>query len=1095
VNAATVTCPSCGQETPAGFPRCANCGAALAAASADRREERKVVTVVFCDVVGSTARADGADPEDVRAALTAFYERVRADLERFGGTVEKFIGDAVMAVFGAPVAHEDDPERAVRAALAIRDWARDEGELQVRIAVNTGEALVALGARSDAGEAMVAGDVVNTAARLQSAAPENGILVGEVTHRSTQDAIEYSPAEPVQAKGKAGPVPVWVALEARARVAVELEAPATPLVGRERERELLLGAFGRARDERSTELVTIVGVPGIGKSRLVAELYAEIEREAELTRWRHGRSLPYGEGLAFWALAEMVRAEAGIRETDTAGEAARKLEDAVAAVLPAADADWAVARLRPLVGLDAAGASREESFGGWRRFLEALAEQRPTVLVFEDLHWAGDDVLDFVDELADWVTDVPLLVVVTARPELVDRRPGWGGGKRNAHTLSLAPLAREETARLLAALLDRHLLPAETQQALLARAGGNPLYAEQFARMLEERGGLGDELPESVQAIIAARLDSLPADEKRLLLDAAVFGRTFWLGALAGHERAEEQLRGLQRKEFVRRERRSTVEGEAEFSFAHLLVRDVAYAQIPRSQRAEKHVQAARWIESLSADRSEDISELLAHHYLAALELAQATGLDRTELVEPAIAALAAATQRALALSAFAQAERYAASELELLAEGDVLRPRALFMLAQAQFELGRAEVVETCAEAAALFMANGDTQSAAEAEISAANWLWNLGRSDEAHAASERALELVRDAPPSRVKAAALVERSRLLMLAGRGAEAAETGREGLGLAEQFGDERLQARALITLGAPHVTADETALRRGIEIADRGDLLVELVRGNNNLGETLILRGELAEVEELYEAAAARVRRVGMIQAISWIDAQTCALTYHTGDWERCERALADFFAVVEQTKAHVLEFDATGIEARLAEARGDLERAGERWDRALELVREVKDPQAIGPTLTRRGRFLLGLGRAGEAGQHLDEVLTLRDEEGRAAYYTWLVDLGWLLHDLGRPDEFPPVRHEAVWSRSGLAIAQGDFAAAADLLGAAGLRTYEADARLRAAEELARDGHAAEAAAQRDRALAFYRGVGATAYVRRAEALLAAAS
>ncbi len=1089
MSAATITCPSCGQENPAGFRLCGMCGASLVE-PVESREERKVVTALFCDLVGSTARAETADPEDVRAALTAFYERVRVELERFGGTVEKFIGDAVMAVFGAPVAHEDDPERAVRAALAIRDWAREEGQIQVRIAVNTGEALVALGALSESGEAMVAGDVVNTAARLQSAAPENGILVGEATHRATRHAIEYEPAEPIDAKGKANPIPVWLVREARGRAAVELPASATPLVGRKRERELLVGAFGRARDERSTELVTIVGVPGIGKSRLVAELYAEIEREPTLTRWRNGRSLPYGEGLAFWALAEMVRAEAGIRETDTAREAERKLAEAVAAAVPAADATWVEARLRPLVGLEAAGAQREESFGAWRRFVEGLAEQRPTVLVFEDLHWAGDDLLDFVDELADWVTDVPLLIVATARPELVDRRPGWGGGKRNAHTLSLAPLDEDETARLLVSLLDRHLLPAETQQELLARAGGNPLYAEQFVRMLEERGGLGEALPDNVQAIIAARLDSLPPPEKALLLDAAVLGRTFWTGALTRHEHADEHLRALQRKEFVRRERRSAVEGELEFSFAHLLVRDVAYAQIPRSQRAQEHARAARWMESLSVDRSEDISELLAYHYLSALELGRAAGVDVAELEEPAIAALVGATERAIALSALAQAERYASSLLKLLREDDQRRPRALFMLAEAQWVLGRPGVIESGEQAVAGFLALGDAESAAEVEIAAANWLWNAGRRDDAHAASERALALVEDAPASLVKAAGLVERSRLLMIAGRGSEATEAGLAGLALAEEFGDERLQARALVTLGASRNSEDD--LRRGIEIADRIDAFVEFLRGNNNLGEALIQRGDLAGVDELYEAAATRVARVGWTNGLAWIDAQRSAISYLTGDWATCERLLARFAALVERAEPHVLEYEVKRVAAKLAEARGDLARTEELWGGALELARTVKDPQTIGPTMAGRALFLLAQGRADEALAHADEVLGLRDEQGRAAYFTWLIDLGWLLHDLGRAHEFPEARHEGVWAASGLAIAKGDFVAAADLLAAADLRTEEAYARLRAGERLADEGRPAEAAAQWDRALAFYRAVEATPYVRRAEALLA---
>jgi len=378
-------------------------------------------------------------------------------------------------------------------------------------------------------------------------------------------------------------VPVWEALEPVGRVGEPAGDPASPLVGREHERALLLGAFARVRVDRSAQLVTLVGVPGIGKSRLVAELYGRLEREPEITQWRQGRSLPYGEGGAFWAFAEMVKAEAGILESDAAADAERKLAESVAALVPAGDAAWLESRLRPLVGLDAAGGARGESFAAWRRFVEALAERRPTVIVFEDLHWADDDLLDFVDELADWIDGVPLLVVATARPELLERRPGWGGGKRNVQTLSLAPLADDETARLLGALLDRHVLPAEAQQALLVRAGGNPLYAEQFARMFAERGDASDDLPETVQGIIAGRLDSLPPEEKRLLLDAAVLGKTFWVGALesigGADGRALERLHALQRKEFVRRERRGSVAGETEFVFAHLLVRDVGKAE------------------------------------------------------------------------------------------------------------------------------------------------------------------------------------------------------------------------------------------------------------------------------------------------------------------------------------------------------------------------------------------------------------------------------------------------------------------------------------------------------------------------------------
>ncbi|HEU4999169.1 MAG TPA: AAA family ATPase, partial [Lapillicoccus sp.] len=547
-------------------------------ASGPARRERKVVTVLFADLVGFTARSESLDPEDVEAILRPYHERLRAELEQRGGTVEKFVGDAVMAVFGAPVVHEDDPERAVRAALAICDGVIEDGTLEVRVAVNSGEALVNVDARPELGEAMVAGDVVNTASRLQNAAPVNGILVGEATYRATRQVIDYRSHEPVDAKGKAAPVVVWEVAEARARIGADVADPPTPLVGRERERALLLSTFERARTESSTQLVTIAGVPGIGKSRLVGELFTELDHEADLTNWRRGRSLPYGEGGALWAFGDMVKAQAGIRESDAAVDAERKLHDAVVAAVAGDDVEWVEQRLRPLVGLSGETAGRDESFGAWRRFVEALAEQRPTVLLFEDVHWANDELLDFIDELVGWVTDVPLLVVATARPELFDRRPDWGGGKRNALTISLPPLADPDTARLLSALLDRNLLPAEQQADLLTRTGGNPLYAEQFARMFLERGETGGPLPETVQGIITARLDALPPPEKALLLDAAVLGRTFWRGALDGDD-LDRHLNALQRKEFIRRERRSAVSGESEYAFAHLLIRDVAYAQ------------------------------------------------------------------------------------------------------------------------------------------------------------------------------------------------------------------------------------------------------------------------------------------------------------------------------------------------------------------------------------------------------------------------------------------------------------------------------------------------------------------------------------
>ena len=763
-------CQRCGEDNPERARFCLGCGAPLAAPVSARREERKRVSVLFCDLVGFTSRSERLDVEDVRGVLAPYYQRLRAELERFGGTVEKFIGDAVMALFGAPVAHEDDPERAVRAALAIREAIAEANrqepdlDLHVRIGVTSGEALVALDAQPSQGEGMASGDVVNTAARLQAAAPTDGVLVDEATFRATERAISYRPAEPVAAKGKAEPVAVWQAVEPRASLGVDVaQAPAAALVGRERELALLRAALARAREDQAPQLVTLVGVPGIGKSRLVFELLQQVKAEPELTIWRQGRCLPYGEGVALWALGEMVKAQAGIFESDPAEVAAVKLDRAVGDLIAdEREAAWVTAHLQPLVGLGGTATlsddRRGEAFAAWRRFLEALAERDPAVLVVEDLHWADDVLLDFLDYLVDWAADVPLLVVATARPELLVRRPGWGGGKSNTTIVSLVPLSEHDIARLIAGLLEQTLLRAELQTALLARAGGNPLYAEEYVRMLVDRGFLrraggtwrlerAEELPlpETVQGIIAARLDVLSPQEKALLQDAAVLGKVAWLGGLAALAASEpfaleKSLHALERRELLRRERRSAVEGERQYAFRHVLVRDVAYGQLPRAARADRHRRAAEWLQGLSPDRAEDRAELLAHHWRAALQFAQATGQDTASLAEHARHALRDAGDRAMDLNAFATAARWYAAALELWPDGDAERPRLLLQLGQARFHAEEAGG-ELLAEAHNGLLAQGDREAAAEAEAL-------LGRLARSQGNGKAAMEHTRRAP-----------------------------------------------------------------------------------------------------------------------------------------------------------------------------------------------------------------------------------------------------------------------------------------------------------------------------------------------------------
>ena len=697
-------CPSCGTENPETAKFCNECAAPLGEAPpAPALEERKVVTVLFCDLVGFTAASEQADPEDVRARIRPYFTRLRQEIERFGGTVEKFIGDAVMAVFGAPVAHEDDAERAVRAGLAILEAiselnAHDPAlALQVRIGINMGEAVVAIGPGRAEGEGFITGDVVNTASRLQGVAPVNGIGCSETTYRATERIFDFEELEPVTVKGKTEALRLFRPLAPRARFGRDvISTHATPLVGRELENALLVGTFERAVQQRSCQLVTIVGEPGVGKSRLCAELFADVEGRPGLVRWRQGRCLPYGDGIAFWALGEIVKAESGILETDTPEEAAAKLDRALPAESP--DVAWLRARLLPLVGAGGEPVSQEGAFNAWRRVLESWAEGRETVLVFEDLHWADEALLSFLEHLAEWARGLPLLLLCTARPELYERNATFGAQAQNAQRINLAPLSEEETARLIGALLERAVLPAETQRMLLERAGGNPLFAEEFVRLLSDRGELEEEIdvPDSVQALIAARLDTLSAERKALLQDAAVVGKVFWAGALVSMgERdpgeVERALHELARKELVRPSRSSAMEGEAEFGFWHVLVQDVCYGQIPRAARAVRHQAAAAWIEEKAGERAEDLADVLAHHYQCALELNRAAGVEEHEeqLQAQAVHYLALAGERALSLDV-EQAERQLARALDLCPVDAPERALLLERWAQAAQQQGR---------------------------------------------------------------------------------------------------------------------------------------------------------------------------------------------------------------------------------------------------------------------------------------------------------------------------------------------------------------------------------------------------------------------
>jgi class 3 adenylate cyclase/tetratricopeptide (TPR) repeat protein len=1077
------------------------------------REERKVVTVLFADLVGFTSRSEKLDPEDVRALLSPYYARLRNELERYGGTVEKFIGDAVMAVFGAPVAHEDDPERGVRAALAIRDWVIEQNaDLQLRIAVNTGQALVALSARPDHGEGMVSGDVVNTTARLQTAAPVNGILVGEATYRATAAIITYREVPAVSAKGKTDPVPAWEAVEARSRLGVDDTAqnPRTPLVGRHNELRVLTDALARMRGDRSTQLVTLVGVPGIGKSRLVAELWSAVDADPDLIHWRRGRSLPYGDGVTFWALAEMVKAQAGILETDSPETAGEKLATCVAALLPdPVDAQWVEGHLRPLAGIgrdaEPAGNRRDEAFTAWRRFFEALSEESPLVLVFDDLHWADDNLLDFVEHIVDWAVGVPILVVCTTRPELFERRSGWAANTRNATRLSLAPLSDAETAELISGLSARPVMAAETQLQLLDRAGGNPLFAEQYVHMLAERPDAGEfPLPETVQGIIAARLDALPAEEKRLLQDAAVLGKVFWLGAVVpkdnGDRRAiEMRLHALERKDFIQRARRSSVADEAEYAFLHSLVRDVAYGQIPRGERAEKHRLAAEWIGMLA--RGEDHAEMRAHHYRSALELRRAAGQPvDAAFAARALESLRDAGDRAYALNAYATSTGFYQSALELAEAGSPERAGLLFKLGRSAF-LGGDMETGTLREACDALLAAGDAETAAEAETVLAELLWYRGDQGAAMERLDRARNLVATSEPTPVKAHVLASASRHMMLAAKTTEAIRFGREALAIAEQLGLDEVRANALINIGVARCDSGDASgiddLEQSLVIAESAAAPVATCRALLNLASVWWLRGELQRSGTILDEAAAVALRCGQTQRWRSATADIATDQFALGEWHEALRFFDGFISEIEAAgQPHYSAPYCYSARARIRSAHDDRTGALADVERALELARVVKDPQCLYPALAVAAHVFMENGDSERAAVLAHEFVVFLAEE--AVNLGWAMDhlhlLASTLVALGRGQDLVDVLPDMSypWVRAAAALARGHVGESADICAAMGARTEEAHDRLLLAETLIEQGRRNDADVELQRALAFYTSVGASRYIRQGETLLA---
>ena len=1084
-------CSSCGQENPDGFRFCGNCGALLGGAASPVAEERKVVTVLFCDLVGFTARSDQADPEDVRALLRPYHMRLRREIERLGGTVDKFIGDGVMAVFGVPNVHEDDPERAVRCALRVLDaiaelnQATPELGLAVRIGIMTGEAAVILDPHPHETEGVV-GDVVNTASRLQGAAPTGSVVVGEPTWWATRTVFHYEALEPVQVKGKAQPLPVWRAVAPRSRLGVDVEQRAAiPLVGRDQELSLLRRLYQQTRRERAVQLVTIVGEPGIGKSRLVRELLRFVDEQPELVVWRQGHCLSYGDGITFWALGEIVKAQADVLESDDAAVVTAKLEVAIAALVDDEDdREWLQLRLAPLLGLAggaAAPTEQAEQFAAWRRFLEAVAVGGPLILVVEDLHWADAALLSFLQYLVGAVRSAALLVITTARPELFERHPGWPRDVERSKVIPLAALQRDDTARLIGGLLGRSRLPAEIEAPLLERADGNPLYAEEYVRLLTDQGLLAEAdrlrrpraaslpLPPTVQALIAARLDALPGRRKALLQDAAVVGTVFWSGALAamaslGEDTVRTDLATLQQAELVRVARASSVRGQAEYAFWHALVRDVVYAQIPRAERVRRHQAAAEWIEGLAGARLIDHAELLAHHYTRALELARLARIPQAQdqadaIEERARRFLVLAGDRALPLD-IAKAGSYYQQALALHPKDHQDRPRVLAKAAEAARQAGELVRAEHAyQETVARFRAQHELRGAGGALLGLAQVLRNRGETARARTAVAEALQLLGGRPPSVELAEAYMQMAFHELAAGRPEQCVAWTDKTLALAAETDIGPLKFRALEQRGLARSELGDVAglddARAALQTALDLGFTNHAVTIANNLGEDQWpVQGPAAALETMewgYELACQR----GLAEASMYLQVSALGPRFDLGDWDRLLQTAEEVQIWAETHGVAYLRLWAEFRQAEVLVHRGKRTKAEALAARFLPGVRAIGELEILAPALTVAALIKHAQERPVAAGRLVDELSAAMNGRSAWQWANQLPDLVRLCVATGRWEladnlidraQLPAARHRhaRLTAQAVMAEASGDLHRAAQAYGEAATRWAE---------------------------------------------------
>ncbi len=1070
-----LACPSCGAANSADARFCGECAAPLAAgaapaASAAPVTERRLVSVLFADLVGFTTIAEGRDPEDTRELLTRYFDLARDVIGRYGGSVEKFIGDAVMAVWGAPVAHEDDAERAVRAGLEIVDAAGTLGAgIAARAAVLTGEAAVTIGA---IGQGMIAGDLVNTASRLQSAAAPGMVLVGEATQRAVSQAIEFEAVGERTLRGKAAPVAAWRAL----RVVAErggrnrAETLEAPFVGRDDELRLLKDLFHATGREQRARLVSVTGIGGIGKTRLAWEFEKYLDGLVEPIWWHEGRSPAYGEGITFWALGEMVRRRAGLVETDDERTTRAKVAETVAGhVTDESERRWIEPALLALLGIDTGVVDAAQLFAAWRMFFERLAASGTVVTVFEDLQWADPGLLDFIDALLEWSRSFPIFVLTLARPELLERRPDWGAGKRSFTSLYLEPLPPAAMRALLAGLVPG--LPGTTVAAIVERADGVPLYAVETVRMLLAEGRLALEggvyrpvgdlstlaVPDTLTALIASRLDGLEPADRSLLCDATVLGKTFTLAGLAAvsglpEPELEPHLRSIVRHELLALETDPRSPERGQYAFVQALIREVAYNTLARRERKARHLAAARFFESLGSDEA---AGALAGHYLAAYRNAP-EGAEADAVAAQARIALRAAAERATALGSYDQALIFLDQALTVTtdpSEGAKLLEQA----GDAASVVGRHDAAEAhLRRAISTWRELGDRPAIARATAALGRALLSGWRAPEALALLEPAADEFADLAADTAGIALGGQLARAYFLTEDHRRAIEVADPVLEAAEHADLPAIVADTLVTRGTALAYLGRPVeglalLAAGQQLAETHGLVANRAYLAHNNRATIESSRDPHAALEIARAGLARARLLGRRSMMTVLLSNAAELALRTGDWAwalaESEAALGEELDAPD--RAGLLDLE-VAFRALRGEAVADL------VDEIARLVGDSDDPRQLSMVASLHGIVAFAAGRLADARTAWRRVAELS-----------VADL---------PSVLPAAARAALWDGDG-AAARDDLAALDD----SGFHgpAIQADRRTLRAGIAALEGRPADALALYREALRAWRDLG----------------